>query len=41
MVAHSPDLIKDKDFRRAARIAEQGVGRPAALVPAKKLGVLD
>ncbi|MBL8888512.1 MAG: hypothetical protein JNL67_00940 [Planctomycetaceae bacterium] len=36
-----PDLKKDKDFRRAAREAEQGVGLPATLVPAKKLGMLD
>lgn len=36
-----PDLKKDKEFRRSAREAEQGVGLPATLVPAKKLGMLD
>jgi len=37
----SPILVKDKDFRRAARPVELAVGRPASLVPAKRLGILD
>lgn len=41
LVERFPDLKKDKDFRRAAREAEQGVGLPGTLVPAKKLGMLD
>jgi tetratricopeptide (TPR) repeat protein len=41
LIELSPQLKKDKDFRRAARVAEQGVGLPASLVPPKKLGVID
>lgn len=41
MLAVAPELKQDKDFRRAARVAEQGVGRPATLVPAKRLGVWE
>lgn len=41
LVEKFPELKKDKDFRRAAREAEQGVGLPGTLVPAKKLGMLD
>lgn len=41
LIEVAPQLTKDKDFRRAARVAEQGVGLPASLVPPKKLGVID
>lgn len=41
LVEVAPHLKKDKDFRRAARVAEQGVGLPASLVPPKKLGMID
>ncbi len=41
LVELAPPLTKDKDFRRAARVAEQGVGLPASLVPPKKLGMID
>lgn len=36
-----PELKKDKEIRRSAREAEQGVGLPTTLVPPKKLGMLD
>jgi tetratricopeptide (TPR) repeat protein len=41
MLEKFPDWRKDKEFRRSAREAEQGVGLPTTLVPAKKLGMLD
>jgi tetratricopeptide (TPR) repeat protein len=41
LIDNFPELKKDKEFRRIAREAEQGVGLPTTLVPAKKLGMLD
>lgn len=41
LIEKYPDLKKEKEFRRSAREAEQGVGLPTTLVPAKKLGMLD